>query len=66
VTLSAWRLEVSAVEGRGGIVRLDAQGGAVFRGDGLFLGWDQPRLAEAYRQLLPPTEVDTFQTQQLG
>jgi hypothetical protein len=66
VTTSAWHLEVTAAEGRGGIVRVDAPGGALFRGDGVFLGWEQARLAEAYARLVPEGEVDTFQTQQLG
>jgi hypothetical protein len=66
VTLSAWRLEVTAVEGPGGIVRLDAAGAPVFRGDGVFLGWEQARLAEAYQRLLPATETDTFELMQLG
>jgi len=66
VTTSAWRLEVAAAEGTGGIVRVDAPGGIHFRGDGLFLGWEAGRLAEAYARLRPESEVDTFVTQQLG
>ena len=66
VTTSAWRLEVAAAEGRGGIVRVEGPSGTHFRGDGLFLGWEPQRLAEAYARLLPTTEADTFETQQLG
>ena len=51
-TTSAWRLEIACEQGRGGIVliELTAQT-SCFRGDGIFLGWSQERLAEAYQML---------------
>ena len=54
VTLSAWRMVVHTAQGDGSITLVDGADGATFRrGEGLFLGWDQPRLAAAYAQLLP-------------
>lgn len=56
VTTSAWRLELTCDQGTGGIVRLEtAAGQTVYRGDGLFLGWSQERLAEVYDTLTRPT-----------
>ncbi len=66
VTTSAWRLEVAAAEGKGGIVRVEGPAGTHFRGDGLFLGWAPERLAEAYQRLKPPAEDESFETLQLG
>jgi hypothetical protein len=54
IKLSGWRLAVRTPRGDGTITLVDAAGGATFRrGEGLFLGWDQARLAAAYAQLLP-------------
>jgi hypothetical protein len=52
--LSAWRLSVQAGQGQGVIFLVQMPGGgALFRGDGIFLGWPQARLEAAYRRLLP-------------
>jgi hypothetical protein len=49
LTRSAWRVAVTAEEGTGTIVRLEASDGAVhFRGDGLFLGWAAEEMGAAW------------------
>ncbi len=68
-TLAAWRLEMSCDQGRGGIVQLDIGAGDLrYRGDGVFLGWPQDRLAEAYLELTKPdgSSSDDVQFIQLG
>ena len=65
-TLSGWRLSVASVQGEGSIVLVDGGGGPLFRGDGVFLGWAQERLAAAYEALRPKPEAESFETQQLG
>jgi hypothetical protein len=71
VTTAAWRLEVTCDQGAGGIVRVDIATGAgeqpVYRGDGVFLGWSQERLAGAYDALSRPTDDgSSFELIQLG
>jgi hypothetical protein len=52
LTRSAWRIAVTANEGSGTIVRLEAADGAVhFRGDGLFLGWGAEEMGAAWEAL---------------
>lgn len=58
ITLAAWRMNVSAPGGTGAIVLVETNVGAVFRGEGLFLGWAQDMLAAAYRTLVPKTTAD--------
>jgi hypothetical protein len=66
-TRSAWRLAVEAGEGTGSITLVEAiPGTPLYRGDGVFLGWTQERMAAAYAALLPAPERDSFETQQLG
>ena len=66
-TQSAWRLAVGSAEGEGTILFIENSPGEVFyRGDGIFLGWDQERLAAAYAALKPKPEAERFETQQLG
>jgi hypothetical protein len=66
-TQSAWRLSVESDEGQGAIILVEASPEETFyRGEGVFLGWPQDRLASAYRALLPKPEADGFQIQQLG
>jgi hypothetical protein len=48
-TTAAWRLDISCDQGTGHIVQVDTSSGTFFRGDGLFLGWPQERLADLYR-----------------
>jgi hypothetical protein len=67
VTLGAWRLSVAADEGEGGITMVDASPGTVlYRGDGIFLGWPQQRLEEAYAALAPRDEAALPDLPQLG
>lgn len=66
VTQSAWRLEVDSDRGPGWIVRLDGAR-TLYRGDGVFLGWSQERLAAAWVALLPSAAgSDPEPPQQLG
>ena len=67
ITLAAWRMNVTAPGGSGTIVLVETNVGAVFRGEGLFLGWAQDKLATAYRALVPKTSADgTLNHPQLG
>ncbi|MGH9441034.1 MAG: hypothetical protein ACRD16_02045 [Thermoanaerobaculia bacterium] len=66
-TRSAWRLEVASDRGAGAIVLVETSAAETFyRGDGVFLGWPQDRMAAAYRALLPKPEDDGFVMQQMG
>jgi hypothetical protein len=66
VTLSAWRMAVSATEGTGTLVRVETPGGSLFRGEGWFLGWTQESMSGAWNELLPPSTPDSFDLPQLG
>ena len=65
-TQSGWRLSVEAGEGEGSILLVEGVGEPFYRGDGIFLGWPQERMAAAYVALKPKPEADRFETQQLG
>jgi hypothetical protein len=58
ITLAAWRMNVTAPNGTGAIVLVETNVGAVFRGEGFFLGWAQDMLGIAYRSLVPKSGVD--------
>jgi hypothetical protein len=50
---------VTCDQGSGGIVRLETSTGQpLYRGDGLFLGWSQERMAEVYQALSRPPGGD--------
>ena len=67
VTLSAWRLTIASEQGEGTITLVEGPSEGVFyRGDGVFLGWPQDRLASAYEALAPKGEGAPLETQQLG
>jgi hypothetical protein len=67
ITLAAWRMNVTTPGGAGSIVLVETNVGAVFRGDGLFLGWAQDMLGNAYRSLVPkPVHDATTNYPQLG
>ncbi len=67
VTLAAWRLTVASDEGQGTITLVEVSPADVaYRGDGIFLGWPQERLAAAYQALAPKDEAPAPETQQLG
>jgi hypothetical protein len=65
LTRSAWRVAVTADEGTGTIVRLEASDGAVhFRGDGLFLGCGAEEMGAAwdvYARSDAPSEPESLQ-----
>lgn len=66
VTLSAWRMAVRAPEGAGSLVRVETPGGALFRGEGWFLGWTQDAMSGAWAELLPSPPSDGIELAQLG
>jgi hypothetical protein len=66
-TQSAWRLSVASEEGPGAIVFVETSPTETFyRGEGVFLGWPQDRMALAYRALLPDSQAERFEIPQLG
>jgi hypothetical protein len=65
VTISAWRIEIDSPRGHGWIT-LAEHGGSWYRGDGVFLGWPQPRLQAAWQALLPAPEKAELDFPQLG
>src|SRR5262249_40308917 len=67
VTLSAWRLAVMTDDGEGSIFLVEiAPDRAIYRGDGVFLGWPQQRLEAVYRELQPASEETLTDSVQLG
>ncbi len=67
VTQSAWRLEVTSELGGGSIVLVEiSDREAYYRGEGVFLGWSQDRLALAYKALLPRLHEGPVDVPQLG
>lgn len=66
-TRSMWRIAMTGENGAGAIVQIElADGRALYRGDGVFLGWTQDALAEGYRRLLPKGDEEQFEPAQLG
>lgn len=66
-TQAGWRLRAASDQGDGVIVFVETRPDeALYRGDGVFLGWSKDRLASAYRALLPKPESDGFEMQQMG
>ncbi|HET9793485.1 MAG TPA: hypothetical protein VFS34_03400 [Thermoanaerobaculia bacterium] len=60
-------MAIESEEGSGSILVLESVAGVpLYRGDGIFLGWTQDRLAAAYATLRSDPEPDSFETQQLG
>jgi hypothetical protein len=67
LTRSAWRLAIDCAEGPGAIVLVEAAPeNSLLRGEGVFLGWPQERLREAYQALLPRSDTPDFELNQLG
>jgi hypothetical protein len=67
LTRSAWRIAVTANEGSGTIVRLEAADGAVhFRGDGLYLGWGAEEMGAAWEALAHSDAPPEPEFMQLG
>jgi hypothetical protein len=66
-TLSAWRLRIACDGGEGAIVRIEAPASErLHRGEGVFLGWSEDRLAAAYDRLRPASDGPGFEIPQLG
>jgi hypothetical protein len=66
-TQSAWRLVVSCREGPGSIILVEAgPTETYYRGEGVFLGWNQGRLEAAYRALRPKSDEVDLELNQLG
>ena len=51
-------MNITAPAGEGAIVLVETNVGAVFRGEGFFLGWAQDMLSTAYRTLVPKSAAD--------
>lgn len=67
VTTAAWRLEISSDQGTGAIVMVEATPQeSYYRGEGLFLGWAQDRLAAVHDAMLPKSDESSFDMPQLG
>jgi len=67
ITRSAWRLEASSPAGSGAIVLLELSAEESFyRGEGIFLGWPQQKLARAYEALAPKSAEPDPELPQLG
>jgi hypothetical protein len=66
-TVSGWRLTVASDQGEGTITRVElSSGGVIHRGEGVFLGWTEERLAAGYAALMPLDEPEPPATLQLG
>ncbi len=61
-TISAWQMTVDTPAGSGTIVLTDN----FYRGDGVFFGWTQEKLAAEYQRLNTPPDEPRFELQQLG
>jgi hypothetical protein len=67
VTQSAWRLAVACDQGTGTIVLAEVSPQrSCYRGDGIFLGWPQEKLAAVYVALQPQRDEPPFELPQLG
>jgi hypothetical protein len=67
LTLAAWRLAAAADEGEGAITLVELPSGEILRrGEGIFLGWTQERLAGAYDALAPRDDTAPPEMLQLG
>ena len=67
VTRAAWRLPIASDQGTGAIVMVETSPQeSHYRGEGLFLGWAQERLAALHDALLPKSDESPFELPQLG
>ena len=67
MTRAGWKLWASCEEGEGAISLIEISTTvALYRGEGIFLGWPSERLEAAYRTLLPPSDQTESGLQQLG
>jgi len=66
-TTSGWRFEVECGQGTGAVVLVESSPQeSYYRGEGLFLGWPQERLAAVHDALGPRSEEPGFDLPQLG
>jgi uncharacterized damage-inducible protein DinB len=61
-TISAWRMIIDTPQGAGTITLADN----FYRGDGVYFGWPQEKLAAEYQRLNTPPNEPRFELQQLG
>ena len=67
VTSSAWCLKVNTDQGAGTIVLIEVSSEqSCFRGDGIFLGWSEARMAEVYGDLTRTSGGSDLELLQLG
>jgi hypothetical protein len=68
VTLSAWRLQTTSAQGPGVILLVElAPPEVTYRGEGVYLGWAQERLAAVWRALSAASAPEApFDLPQLG
>jgi hypothetical protein len=67
LTRSAWRVEVACDQGTGAIVVVEVSPQeSYYRGEGLFLGWPQERLAAVQEALRPRADDSGPDLLQLG
>jgi len=63
---SAWRMVVESDGGGGGITLVDQNGRALYRGDGIFLGWSQGELRATYERLERPADEPSVDLPEFG
>jgi hypothetical protein len=67
ITRSAWKLEATSANGIGSILMVEVSPEEIhYRGEGIFLGWSQARLAAAYKALAPKSDDTEPDLPQLG
>lgn len=68
ITLSGWRLETTSAQGAGALLLVDlAAGVRAFRGEGVYLGWEQPRMEKVWAALAGVESTEPlFEPLQLG
>lgn len=66
-TRSAWKLQAVSDEGEGTISLIEISPTvSLYRGEGIFMGWTSDELQAGYRSLLPRTEGNDMEFNQLG
>ena len=67
VTHAGWRMEVDSDQGEGAITLIELPDGfSVYRGGGVFLGWEQEPLATLYHSLRKVPDEPDLVFNQLG
>jgi uncharacterized damage-inducible protein DinB len=65
-TVSAWQMIVDSANGSGTITLIDVGDQPLYRGDGVYFGWPQEKLAAEYQRLNTPPDEPAFEVAQLG